>query len=429
MVPFHSVSGIDTHFKKEVSCASTEIPNAKHKKTIKVNWNFNGPRRIDYIRKITEFNLAGIYIHIPFCKQACHYCDFHFSTNLDRKDQMVNAIIEELKLRDTYLKGVPVKTIYFGGGTPSLLSSDQIERILNAIHTFYPTELSEITLEANPDDLSRENLFSWKSLGIDRLSLGIQSFDDSVLKFYNRAHSASESKNAIENARKAGFEKFSLDLIYGFPHPNHELWKSDLSIAISQDSGHISSYALTVEPKTALGNWAKHKKFTPASEDFIAAQFEILQETTEKAGYVQYEISNFGKPSQFALHNTNYWKGVPYLGVGPSAHSFDGENRGSNPANNFSYLKSLEQGHHTFQIEELLKNDHLNEYILTGLRTMWGIDFDHILKAYQLDLLQLKKSILSQMEDQGWLVWKDKNLSLSKSGKLLADSIAEALFI
>jgi oxygen-independent coproporphyrinogen-3 oxidase len=418
-----------SHFKKEVSCASTENPNAKKNKTIKVNWNFNGPRRIDYIRKIIEFNLAGIYIHIPFCKQACHYCDFHFSTNLDRKDQMVIAIIEELKLRNTYLKGMPVKTIYFGGGTPSLLGADQIERILNAIHTFYPTELSEVTLEANPDDLSRENLFSWKSLGIDRLSLGIQSFDDSILKFYNRAHSASESKNAIENARKAGFEKFSLDLIYGFPNTNHDLWKKDLFTAISQDPGHISSYALTVEPKTALGNWTKQKKFTPASEDFVATQFEILQDTTEKAGYVQYEISNFGRPNQFALHNTNYWKGVPYLGVGPSAHSFDGENRGANPANNSSYLKSLEQGHHTFQIEELSKNDHLNEYILTGLRTMWGIDFDHILKAYQLDLLQLKKSILSQMEDQGWLVWKDKNLSLSKSGKLLADSIAEALFI
>lgn len=396
---------------------------------INENWNFNGMRRIDYIRKITEFNLAGIYIHIPFCKQACHYCDFHFSTNLDRKDQMVNGIIEELKLRKTYLKGIPIETVYFGGGTPSLLSADQIEGILNAVQKYYPTNLIEVTLEANPDDLSQENLFSWKRLGIDRLSLGIQSFDDSVLKFYNRAHSASESKNAIENARKAGFEKFSLDLIYGFPNTNHDLWKNDLSIAISQDPGHISSYALTVEPKTTLGNWTKQKRFTPASEDFVASQFEILQEATEKAGYVQYEISNFGKPDQFALHNTNYWRGVPYLGVGPSAHSFDGENRGANPANNSSYLKTLRQGNHTFQLEGLSKNDHLNEYILTGLRTMWGIDFNHILNIYQIDLLPIKKLILSQMEDQGWLVWKDKNLSLSKSGKLLADSIAEALFI
>jgi oxygen-independent coproporphyrinogen-3 oxidase len=384
---------------------------------------------IDYICKIIEINLAGIYIHIPFCKQACHYCDFHFSTNLDRKDQMVKGIIAELKLRKTYLNGTPIKTIYFGGGTPSLLSADQIERIVDTIHNFYPTELSEVTLEANPDDLSRENLFSWKSLGIDRLSLGIQSFDDSILKFYNRAHSASESKNAIENARNAGFEKFSLDLIYGFPFENHDLWRKDLSIALSQDPGHLSSYALTVEPKTALGNWTKRKKFTPASEDFVATQFEILQDITEKAGYVQYEISNFGKPNQFALHNTNYWKGIPYLGVGPSAHSFDGVNRGSNPSNNSAYLKSLDQGYPMFEIDKLSKDDHLNEYLLTGLRTMWGIDFDYLIKAYGTDLLSLKKSVLIQMGEQGWLVWKDKNLSLSKSGRLLADSIAAALFI
>jgi len=373
--------------------------------------------------------LAGIYIHIPFCKQACHYCDFHFNTNLDRKEQMVESIIEELKLRKDYLQEKSVKTIYFGGGTPSLLSANQIEKILDTIYTDYECELEEITLEANPDDLGNDNLSDWKRLGIDRLSLGIQSFDPAVLSFYNRTHSAIESKVAIENARKAGFEKFSLDLMYGFPAANHQIWGNDLAIAIDQDPGHISSYALTIEPKTTLENWTKRKKFIPASEDFVATQFEILQEATEKAGYIQYEVASFGKPNQFALHNTNYWKGVPYLGVGPSAHSFDGKIRGSNPANNSAYLKSLGNQIIPFQTEELSENDLVNDYLLTGLRTIWGIDFDQILQVHQIDLFQVKKTILARMEEQGWLVWNHKNLSLSKSGKLIADSIAQALFI
>ena len=249
------------------------------------------------------------------------------------------------------------------------------------------------------------------------------------MKFYNRAHTAKESRSAIEKARKVGFEKFSLDLIYGFPQANHELWKRDLAEAINQNPGHISSYSLTVEPKTAFGNWVKKGIFKPAEDDFVAEQFEILQEQTEKAGYIQYEVSNFGKPDQFALHNTNYWKGVSYLGVGPSAHSFDGQNRGANPSNNSLYLKSMESKVVPFVIDNLSEDERLNEYMLTGLRTLWGIDFDKIYREYGQDLLASKKAILSQMDSQGWLIWKDKNLSLSKSGKLLADSIAAALFV
>jgi oxygen-independent coproporphyrinogen-3 oxidase len=405
------------------------IRTLETKKKVKLNCRFNWLQWIDYICRLTEINLAGIYIHIPFCKQACHYCDFHFSTNLDRKEQMVESIIEELKLRKDYLQEKSVKTIYFGGGTPSLLSANQIEKILDTIYINYECELEEITLEANPDDLGNDNLSDWRRLGIDRLSLGIQSFDPAVLSFYNRTHSAIESKVAIENARKAGFEKFSLDLMYGFPAANHQIWENDLAIAIDQDPGHISSYALTIEPKTTLENWTKSKKFIPATEDFVATQFEILQDATEKAGYIQYEVASFGKPNQFALHNTNYWKGVPYLGVGPSAHSFDGKIRGSNPANNSAYLKSLGTQIIPFQTEELSENDLVNDYLLTGLRTIWGIDFDQILQVHQIDLFQVKKTILARMEEQGWLVWKHKNLSLSKSGKLIADSIAQALFI
>tara|TARA_R110002020_G_scaffold296313_3_gene511866 strand:+ start:4914 stop:5951 length:1038 start_codon:yes stop_codon:yes gene_type:complete len=344
-------------------------------------------------------------------------------------DQMAEMICRELELRANYIQNRLVETIYFGGGTPSLLPPNLIEKILDKIAKTYNTNWKEVTLEANPDDLSVENLSAWKTLGIDRLSLGIQSFDEEVLKFYNRAHTADESKSAINKARKVGFEKFSLDLIYGFPQPDHSLWKRDLLEAISQNPGHISSYALTVEPKTALGTWTSKGQFQPADDDFVAEQFEILQEETDKAGYIQYEVSNFGKPDQFAIHNTNYWQRTPYLGVGPSAHSFDGKNRGANPSNNTRYLKSLTGRKIPFVVDNLTEDERLNEYMLTGLRTLWGIDFEVIHKEFGYDLLSAKKSILAQMDEEGWLVWKDKNLSLSKSGKLLADSIAAALFV
>lgn len=344
-------------------------------------------------------------------------------------DQMVEMICRELELRADYLQNGRIDTVYFGGGTPSLLRPKLVEKILDQIAATYNAGWEEVTLEANPDDLSVDNLNSWKNLGINRLSLGIQSFDEEVLKFYNRAHTAVESKSAIEKARKVGFEKFSLDLIYGYPQPKHDLWKRDLSQALAQNPGHISSYALTVEPKTALGSWAKKGRFQPADEDFVAEQFEILQEETAKAGYIQYEVSNFGKPDQFALHNTNYWKGVPYLGVGPSAHSFDGKNRGANPSNNSNYLTSLQNQTIPFTVDALSEEERLNEYILTGLRTLWGIDFEVIRRDFGQDLFSSKKAVLAQMDSEGWLVWKDKNLSLSKSGKLLADSIAAALFV
>ena len=343
-------------------------------------------------------------------------------------EEMVQQIKQELLLRKDYLKGEAVETVYFGGGTPSLLKPKMIESILDTIQSQYSSEWKEVTLEANPDDLNEQNLSAWKSLGIDRLSLGIQSFNQEVLDFYNRAHTAIESKEAINKARQIGFEKFSLDLIYGFPHSDHSIWENDLKEAISLNPGHISSYALTVEPKTALGKWEKSGKFLAPDEDFVSEQFEMLQQLSEDAGYVQYEISNFGKPGQFALHNTNYWKGIPYLGIGPSAHSFDGSNRGANPRNNSLYLNSLASGSIPFEVENLEEDDILNEYILTGLRTIWGVDLDLIKKRYGYSLTEEKKSILDQMNQQGWLNWEHNRLSLNKKGKLLADSIAAALF-
>ncbi len=343
-------------------------------------------------------------------------------------EEMVEKIKLELTLRKDYLKRNEIETVYFGGGTPSLLKPIMIESILSTIQKEYNGIWKEVTLEANPDDLSKENLMAWKSLGIDRLSLGIQSFNPKVLKFYNRAHSAEESKDAIRKSREMGFDKFSLDLIYGFPHKDHSIWENDLKEALSLDPGHISSYALTVEPKTALGTWEKKGQFQSASEDFVAEQFEFLQNATENAGYIQYEISNFGKPEQFALHNTNYWKGIPYLGIGPSAHSFDGKNRGANPSNNSLYIKSLSENKIPFKSEDLKDEDLLNEYILTGLRTIWGIDLKMIQEKFHVNLKEEKKSILDQMNTEGWLLWKDNTLSLSKKGKLLADSISSALF-
>lgn len=341
---------------------------------------------------------------------------------------MTEALIKELELRKEYLKAEAVETVYFGGGTPSLLSVNQLESILGKIDQLFPGTKSEITLEANPDDLAQEKLAGWKSLGIDRLSLGIQSFHDQILKEYHRAHTAKESQQAIELARKAGFEKFSMDLIYGFPHEDHSLWKSDLSRALELDPGHISAYALTVEPKTVLGNWTKKGKFKPADEDFVAEQFEWLQEQTDRFGYVQYEISNFGKQGQFALHNTNYWMGSSYLGIGPSAHSFDGVDRGFNPSSNPVYVKAICSGQIPFVIEPLEPVDQINEKILTSLRTIWGLNMDLIKDQFDVDIRTEKKQEILSLEKQGWLITQGNTLSLSRKGQLLADSIASELF-
>lgn len=344
-------------------------------------------------------------------------------------DQLVAAIGKEIELRKTYLHNQPIQTVYFGGGTPSLLSKSHLEFLLEKVRQTFPTDWKEVTLEANPDDLTDENLKSWKILGIDRLSLGIQSFQEEVLQFYNRAHSAKEALEAISKARNAGFEKFSIDLIYGFPHADHSIWEKDLAEALRQNPGHISAYSLTVEPKTALGKWTEKGKFQPAEEDFVAEQFEWLQDQCDQAGYVQYEISNFGKPGQFALHNTNYWKGIPYLGLGPSAHSFDGKNRGSNPSSNSGYIKSLVSGAIPFETESGTTEDQANDRILTNLRTIWGLSTSEFFRDFGIDLLQNKAKEIEKLESQGWLVWDGKTLSLTKRGMLLADSIAAELFI
>ena len=374
--------------------------------------------------------MAGIYIHIPFCKQACHYCDFHFSTHTGLKSQMVRMICKELELQKDYLGSDSViHTVYFGGGTPSLLEAAEIEQILETVHKHYRLELQELTIETNPDDLHPYKLLELKKMNFDRLSIGIQSFDDRVLRFYNRAHNANESLAAIHKAQQAGFEKLSIDLMYGFPQADHALWESDLTTAIQLDPGHISSYALTVEPDTALGRWTAKGKFSPASEDFVAEQFEMMQEKLGRAGYVQYEISNFGRPGAFAVHNTNYWMGVPYLGIGPSAHSFDGKNRQHNPSNNVKYIKALEQGRLSFELDEIEPIDALNEYLLTSLRTIWGADLAFIRIEYDIDIIKEKGEVIHRLAQEGWLELKQGKLVLTDKGKLLADGLALQLFL
>jgi oxygen-independent coproporphyrinogen-3 oxidase len=373
--------------------------------------------------------MAGLYIHIPFCKQACHYCDFHFSTNLQLLSPVVKSIVLEMELRKDYLKGESVDTVYFGGGTPSLLPAAALEQILDQVALIFPGQKLEITLEANPDDLDSNSLATWKSLGIDRLSLGIQSFQDEILKAYNRAHNAQQAKQAIQLGRSAGFEKFSIDLIYGFPHANHGLWKKDLKEALLLDPGHLSAYSLTLEPKTTFGNWAKKGKFIPAEEEFVAQQFEWLQEQCDQAGYQQYEISNFSRPDQAAIHNSNYWKRIPYLGIGPSAHSFDGNARGYNPPSNPSYVQALAAGKLPFVVENLEKEELINEEILTCLRTSWGLDTVSMADRYQVDLLQIKETSIAKLTALGMIHTEGKTLTLTRKGQLLADSIAAEIFV
>ncbi|MCF1749542.1 radical SAM family heme chaperone HemW [Mariniradius sediminis] len=374
--------------------------------------------------------MSGIYIHIPFCKRACHYCDFHFSTNSSQMEVMVSAICKELELRKDFLGSDQIiKTVYFGGGTPSLVPTDLLKKIMQQISTYYETDLEEVTLEANPDDLSDKNLEEWKALGIDRLSIGIQTFDENVLRFYNRAHTREESLLAIQRAKAAGFGKLSIDLIYGFPAMDHGIFLADLDIALEQDPGHISSYCLTVEPKTVLGNWEMKGKFQSATEDFAAEQFEILLDRLEGAGYIQYEISNFGKPGNFALHNTNYWKSVPYLGIGPSAHSYDGKNRGANIANNARYIRGMENGPSPYTAETLAGADRVNEYILTSLRTIWGLDINLVSSLSGVDFMAKKAKLLDKLYSEQLVLLKDNHLFLTRKGKFLADSIAASLFI
>jgi oxygen-independent coproporphyrinogen III oxidase len=372
--------------------------------------------------------MAGIYIHIPFCKQACYYCDFHFSTSLKYKDELLQAVIKEIKLQKGYLNGETIETIYFGGGTPSLLNADEINLLTGAIISLHTVSSNaEITLEANPDDLSREKVMALRQTPVNRLSIGIQSFFDEDLKWMNRAHHAGEAETSVKRAQDAGFENITVDLIYGYPLLSDKKWKQNLEKVFELGVPHVSSYSMTVEPRTALASFIKNKKQPAMNEQQSAEQFLLLMDAMQAQGFEHYEISNFCKPGHYSRHNSNYWKGVKYLGIGPSAHSYNGETRQWNIANNAKYIQALEKGQIPAETELLTETNRLNEYIMTSLRTMWGLDINRlnqIAKGASDDLIKAA----GESFEREWIVQKEHTVYLTQTGKLYADHIASELF-
>jgi oxygen-independent coproporphyrinogen-3 oxidase len=372
--------------------------------------------------------MSGIYIHIPFCKQACHYCDFHFSTSLKKKGDLIEALAKELELRKDEFKNTTVATIYFGGGTPSLLSNTELQFIIDSVYKHYRvSEFPEITLEANPDDLSEKRIQELSKTPINRLSIGIQSFFEADLKLMNRAHNAEEAKACLEEATKH-FDNISLDLIYGIPNASNAQWLENIETALSYNIPHISSYALTVEPKTALASFIKKGIIEDVDDEQAHEQFHILKDKLEASGFVHYELSNFGKDGYFSKNNSAYWQGKSYIGIGPSAHSFNGTQRGWNVSNNSKYIKAISQNELPIELETLTLTDQYNEYIMTGLRTIWGVslekveqDFGMVFRAY---LIEQSKIFINQQ----LLYIDDEHLRVTKTGQFLSDGIASELF-
>jgi len=373
--------------------------------------------------------LAGIYIHIPFCKQACFYCDFHFSTSLQKKDEMINSLIRELQIRKNELQNTPIETIYFGGGTPSVLSVDEIQLLMNAVYDTYPViENPEVTLEANPDDLTEEKIRAFSMSPINRLSIGVQSFFEKDLTLMNRAHNSQEAKNCLSIATQY-FKNISVDLIYGIPNCTNQEWLENIRMALSFGISHISSYALTVEPKTALESLIKKGKIEMTSDQVAQEQFHLLTDELEKHHFVHYELSNFGKENYFSKNNTAYWLGKSYLGFGPSAHSFDGKKRSWNIRNNITYIKSLQADQLPIEREVLTKTDQYNEYIMTGLRTIWGVSLQQIEQNFGKNYRTYLQNQCKKYIQQDLLYFEDKILKTTKKGKFLVDGIASDLFM
>lgn len=379
--------------------------------------------------------MSGIYIHIPFCKQACHYCDFHFSTSLKKKDEMVAALAKEIQLRSNPITHHPspitesIETIYFGGGTPSILSIADLKFLIDEVYRNYKVvENPEITVEANPDDLDLETIRQLANLSVNRLSIGIQSFFEDDLKLMNRAHNAEEAKKCLEFA-KHYFDNISIDLIYGIPNMSSKKWVQNIETALSFGVPHISSYALTVEPKTALQSFIQ-KGIIAAPDDEVAHEhFQILVDKLSENGFIHYELSNFGKENFFSKNNTSYWLGKKYIGIGPSAHSYDGTNRGWNVSNNSQYIKSIQENIVPIAFETLTKTDRYNEYVMTGLRTIWGVSLDQIEQKFGKTYLDYLNQQAAKFIDDHLLFLDENILRTTKKGKFLSDGIASDLFL
>ncbi len=374
-------------------------------------------------------SLSGIYLHIPFCKQACHYCDFHFSTNLRNVDQLVDAICKEIHHRKDYLGEQRVETIYFGGGTPSILNEAQLSKIFSMIHQdFQVMEGAEITLEVNPEDVNTDTISIWKSLGVNRVSLGIQTFDEQKLRYINRCHSSDQALRAMDLV-SSGFDNYNADLIYAIPPVSEPGWLQDIQKLLSFNPPHISVYGLTIEQETVFGKWASQGKLNEVSETDNAHEYKLAIDQLESAGYIHYEISNFCKPGEFSRHNTSYWKGAKYLGVGPGAHSYDGNSRSWNVRNNPKYIRLLEEENFIPTMENLTLANQQNEYVMTRLRNIWGIDLPEFQKLFNNDFLEINTPFTDQLFTKKLAIVKEDHFHLTKEGWFLADEISERLMV
>ncbi|MFN8311038.1 MAG: radical SAM family heme chaperone HemW [Chitinophagales bacterium] len=373
--------------------------------------------------------MAGIYIHIPFCKQACNYCNFYFSTSLHHKDRLVDSILHEIALRTSYIQGEKIDTLYFGGGTPSILDAKDLVKIFRGISAAFDlSQLKEFTIEANPDDLTAEKVKEFsdlKSIGLNRFSVGIQSFSDADLVYMNRAHCAAEAEDCLKRLQDAGFHDLTIDLIYGTPTMSDEQWLKNITKALSYNIPHLSAYALTVEQKTYLHRKIARGEVDPVDDSVSGKQFEMLMTRMKGAGFDQYEISNFALPGRYAIHNSNYWKGMPYLGLGPSAHSFNLTSRQWNVSNNLNYINAIADGKIPSTIEKLNAVQVANEKIMTSLRTIWGLDLR------DKDVLVFREEILHSLKNVDVRFYKmaDDVITISDAGKFFADGIASELFI
>ncbi|MBK7690284.1 MAG: radical SAM family heme chaperone HemW [Bacteroidetes bacterium] len=375
--------------------------------------------------------MAGIYVHIPFCKKACHYCDFHFSTSLQHKNEIIESILLELEMQQNYLGDEEIRSIYFGGGTPSLLSGDEIGSIIQQIHTnFNVSDRIECTLEANPDDLSDEKLRQFAKAGVNRLSIGIQSFFDEDLQYMNRSHDAAQAEHCIALAYKNGISNFSIDLIFGYPLLSDEKWKRNIEKVIEFGVPHISCYGMTVEPKTALASMIAKQKVAAMDDGQSARQYEYLMEVLCSAGYEHYEISNFSKKGYASMHNSSYWQQQAYLGIGPSAHSYNGWSRQWNVSNNALYIKGIASGILPYESEILNRENKINEWIMVSLRTAKGLVLN-TLKELLTDSERISFTAVADKFVLQGLLRQEANadLQLTQKGKLFADHIASELFI
>ncbi|MEZ4798478.1 MAG: radical SAM family heme chaperone HemW [Flavobacteriales bacterium] len=374
--------------------------------------------------------MAGIYLHIPFCKQACHYCDFHFSTNVSRKSEMVEAICRELEMKASS-GNEPIETIYFGGGTPSLLSDSELTRIFQTIEKHFEIHSNaEITLEANPDDLSAEKIRQLSGTPINRLSIGIQSFYNEDLKFMNRAHNANEADRCVKHAQDIGLENITIDLIYAIPGLSSERWINNIQKAIALQVPHISSYCMTIEPKTVFGNREQKGLLQQSPDELSLEQYLILSNELKNSNFFHYEVSNFAKKGFESKHNTAYWNGVPYIGVGPSAHSFDGKNRRKwNISNNALYLKKIASNEPFFEEEVLSNSERYNETIMTGFRTAKGIDLNEISTKFEVNIKKEFSEEIGKYIRNQWMLLDGDNLRLTEEGFFRGDSISSDFFI